>query len=92
VTFTIRKSYEPSEGLRGLRLPLVEMLGRKLLPANEIARQFDSQYGTTEAQFEFVTFLDGYERGRKAMEANVDQFRQSWRRPKWHVLTQKIEK
>jgi len=91
-TELVFKCYEPSEGLRVLRLPLVEMLGRKLLPANEIARQFDSQYGTTEAQFEFVTFLDGYERGRKSMEADVERFRQSWRRPKWHVLTQEIEK
>jgi len=38
-----------------------------------------------------VTFLDGFERGRKAVEADLEQFRQSWRRPKWHVLTQKIE-
>ena len=75
-----------------LRLPLVEMIGRKLLPANEIDRQFDAQYGSAEAQFEFVIFLDGAERERKAVEANVEQFRQSWRRPKWHVLTQKIEK
>jgi hypothetical protein len=91
-TELVFKSYEPSQGLRGLRLPLVEMLGRKLLPANEIARQFDSQYGSDEAQFQFVTFLDGYERGRKAVEASVEQFRQSWRRPKWHVLTQEIGK
>jgi hypothetical protein len=62
------------------------------LPANEIVRQFDSQYGSDEAQFEFVTFLDGNERGRKAVAASVEQFRQSWRRPKWHVLTQKMEK
>ena len=91
-TELVFKSYEPAQGLRGLRLPLVEMLGRKLLPANEIAKQFDSQYGSADAQFQFVTFLDGYERGRKAVEAGVEQFRQSWRRPKWHVLTQEMEK
>lgn len=91
-TELVFKAYEPSQQLRGLRLPLVEMLGRKLLPANEIARQFDSQYGSKDAQFQFVTFLDGYERGRKAVEASVEQFRQSWRRPKWHVLTQEIRK
>jgi hypothetical protein len=87
-TELVFKCYEPSQGFRGLRLPLTEMLGRKLLPANEIARQFDSQYGSADAQFQFVTFLDGFERGRKAVEATVEQFRQSWRRPKWHVLTQ----
>jgi hypothetical protein len=87
-TELVFKAYEPSQGFRGLRLPLTEMLGRKLLPANEIARQFDSQFGTEEAQFQFITFLDGYERQRKAVGSSVEQFRQSWRRPKWHVLVQ----
>ena len=88
----VYKSYEPDQTMHGLRLPLVTMLGRLLLPPNEIVRQFDSQYGTSDAQFDFVTFLDGYEREGKAKEATVDEFRQSWRRPKWHVLVQEARK
>ncbi len=87
-TELVFKAYEPAEGLLGLRLPLVDMLGRKVLPANEIARQFDEQLATGQAQFEFVAFLDGYEHQGKAVEAGLAEFRQSWRRPKWHVLTQ----
>ena len=45
--------------MQGLHLPLEEMLGRQLLPANLIAKQFDEQYGTPSAQFEFIAFLDG---------------------------------
>jgi hypothetical protein len=87
-TELVFKSYEPATGLRGLHLPLTEMLGRPLLPANLIAKQFDEQYGTTNAQFEFIAFLDGNERGDKAVESTLAEFRQSWKRPKWHVLVQ----
>ncbi len=91
-TELVFKSYEPAKNFRGLKLPLIEMLGRPLLPANEITKQFDSQFGTDQAQFQFIVFLDGYEREGKAEEAGVEDFRQSWRRPKWHVLTQKAAK
>lgn len=87
-TELVFKSYEPAQGMRGLHLPLEEMLGRELLPANLIARQFDEQYGTPGAQFEFISFLDGYERKGEAKESDVTAFRKSWQRPKWHVLTQ----
>jgi hypothetical protein len=86
-TELVYKSYEPAQGMQGLHLPLTEMLGRQLLPANLIARQFDEQYGTTNAQFELVEFLDGHEREGRAVEADAAQFRQSWRWPKWHAIT-----
>lgn len=91
-TELVFKAYEPAAGMRGLHLPLVDMLGRKVLPANEIVRQFDHQCGDNKVQFEMVAFLDGYERQGKAVEAGMAEFRQSWRRPKWHVLTQAVEK
>lgn len=87
-TELVFKSYEPAKDMRGLHLPLEEMLGRQLLPANQIARQFDEQYGTTNEQFQFIEFFDGHEKEGKAVESSVDEFRQSWRRPKWHVITQ----
>ena len=87
-TELVFKSYEPAHDMHGLHLPLEEMLGRQLLPANLIAKQFDEQYGTPDAQFEFISFLDGHEHEGKAVESTVDEFRKSWQRPKWHVLTQ----
>ena len=87
-TELVYKAYEPAYGFTGLKFPLTEMLGRKLLPANEIARQFDAQAGTSEQQFDLVIFLDGQERKRNATEASLTDFRSSWKRPKWHVLTQ----
>jgi hypothetical protein len=87
-TELVYKAYEPSAGRQGLKFPLIEMLGRPLLPANEIARQFDADSTHSVAQFELVAFLDGYEREGKAKESGLKEFRESWRRPKWHVLKQ----
>lgn len=91
-TELVYKSYEPATGFAGLKLPLVEVLGRKTLPANEIVRHFDEHFGTPTQQFDFVLFLDGDERGRRAVEATLDAFRATWKRPKWHVLSQTLPK
>jgi hypothetical protein len=87
-TEVVYKSYEPATGFTGLKLPTVEMLGRQVTPANEIAKQFAQQSGTPAQQFDLVVFLDGQERKRIAVEASLDEFLQSWKRPKWHVVTQ----
>jgi uncharacterized protein YycO len=86
-TELVYKSYEPAAGFMGLKLPTVKMLGRQVTPANEFAKLFDAQYGKPEQQFDFVSFLDGRERTKNAVEASVENFRASWKRPKWHVLT-----
>lgn len=88
-TELVYKSYEPSGEMKGLQFPLIEMLGRKVTPANELVKQFDAQYGTPEQQYELVAFLDGVERKKKAAEATLEAFRVSWKRPKWHVLMAK---
>lgn len=90
-TEVIYKAYEPSRHSQGLRLPLVEIMGRQVTPANEIARQFHEQYGTPAQQMDLVLFLDGHERRGIAVEATVEAFRRSRQRPKWHVLTQDLE-
>lgn len=88
-TELVYKSFEPANGFTGLKLPTVEMLGRQVTPANEIAKLFDAEYGKPEQQFDFVLFLDGQERAKNAVEASVEEFRASCLRPKWHVLTQR---
>jgi len=87
-TELVYKSYEPSTGCTGLNFPLIEMLGRKVTPANELAKQFDADFSTRRQQFEMVVFLDGIERKRKAVESTLEDFRKTWQRPKWHVLVQ----
>ena len=87
-TELVCKAYEPNQDSAGLTFPIDTMLGRKVVPANLIVRQFDENYGTEKQQLELVHFLDAKERSQKAVPATVETFRQSWRRPKWHILMQ----
>jgi len=85
-TELVYKAYEPRQGYAGLKFDLTEMLGRLLLPANEIVRQHAAAEGTAGQQFDLICFLDGQERTKQAVEASAAVFRTSWQRPKWHVL------
>jgi uncharacterized protein YycO len=86
-TELVYKAYEPANGFTGLKLPTVTMLGRQVTPANEFVKQFDAQAAAGVEQFELVAFLDGYERTKSARHSSLADFRASWQRPKWHVLT-----
>ncbi len=86
-TELVYKAYEPAAGFIGLKLPTVEMLGRQVAPANEFVKQFDSQAANGSEQFELIAFLDGSERSKSARSGTLEEFRASWKRPKWHVLT-----
>lgn len=85
-TELVYKAYLPSPETRGLALPLQSLLGRLALPANELARLYDADADHPDRQLDWVLFLDGDERERRAVSASEPDFRDSWRRPKWHVL------
>lgn len=85
----IYKAYEPAPGIKGVKFPLSEIMGRKVSTPNAMVRQFDEQYGRTDAQSDFVLFLDRFEKERRAVESTCEQFKKSWRRPNWHILIQK---
>ena len=87
-TELVFKAYEPARDKAGLSLPVTKILGRLTTPANLIAKQFDQEYETPSRQFDLVLFLDGQERTGTAREADLASFRQSWKRPKWHIITQ----
>lgn len=84
----IFKAYEPGNGMKGVRFPVSEVMGRKVSTPNGMVRQFDEQAGSTAAQAEFVLFLDGFEKEQRAVESTPEQFRVSWQRPNWHILIQ----
>jgi hypothetical protein len=87
-TELIYKAYEPAPGHAGLRLPVPIVAGRPVLPANDVARHFDETVGSARQVLDFVLFLDGDERAGRAIERGVEEFRRSWRRPKWQVQPQ----
>jgi uncharacterized protein YycO len=76
-----------TEGIEaGPKLEQMSLMGRTTLPANDIVRQFDERFGTDKQTMDFVIFVDGQERNKKAAVSTEDVFRSSWRRPKWDVL------
>ena len=87
-TELIFKAYAPDTGYRGLRLPLEQVMGQMVTPANAIARQFQQQWGTPLQQMDLVLFIDGFEYDRTAVEADISDFLKSWQRPKWHIFIQ----
>jgi hypothetical protein len=87
-TELVCKAYEPNGTSKGLSFPVEMMLGRKVTPANLMAKQFDEQFGKAEQQCDLIYFLDGNEKAKKAVNAGLENFRKSWRRPKWHILMQ----
>lgn len=84
----IFKAYEPGNGMMGMRFPVTEVMGRKVSTPNNMVRQFAQQSGGTAPQADFVLFLDGYEKQQRAVESTMEQFRNSWQRPNWHILIQ----
>lgn len=84
-TELVYKAWRPTENSSGLIFELVDVAGRKTLPANELVRQFDE---SKRQDLEFVYFLDGRERTESAVVADEAAFRSSWERPKWDVAQQ----
>lgn len=80
------KSYQPAEGFNGIRLELTKLFERSTLPPNDIVKTFDAEFDGDGRQFDFVAFLDASEADGKCFWGTLDEFRQSWRRPKWDIL------
>ncbi len=87
-TELVCKAYEPNSDSTGLQFPVDTMLGRKVVPANLIVKQFDESYGSPDQQLDFVHFFDANEKAKRSIPSTVEAFRQSWKRPKWHILMQ----
>ena len=82
----VYKAYEPGPGMKGVVFPIAEIMGRKVSTPNDMVRQFSAQHGTAGAQADFVFFLDGIEKDKRAIESTLAHFRESWRRSNWHIL------
>ena len=79
--------YKAYEGRLQFEIPKV--MGHFVLPANDFAKQFAEAHLTESQQFEFVVFVDGNEYEKSAKFSDVEVFKESWKRPKWHILTKK---
>ncbi|MBI2214518.1 MAG: hypothetical protein HYU52_12800 [Acidobacteria bacterium] len=82
----VYKAYEPGAGMAGLALELHELAGHRIIPPNEIVRQWSREAAAKRPQFDFVLFLDGVEKKRSAVRATEAALAESWMRPKWHIV------
>jgi len=87
-TELVWKSYQPSADMKGLAIDLVDVAGRRTLPANELVHRFDAEYDKPGRQLDFVLFLDAREKKNEAFDADVTAFRNTWKRVKWDVAQQ----
>jgi hypothetical protein len=85
-TELVWRSYRASEEGPGLEIPLVELAGRRTLPANAIAKLFADEHGSADAQLEFVVFVDAVEKERRAVMSDEATFLRSYERAKWDIL------
>jgi hypothetical protein len=82
----IYKAYKNGQDKKGLALSIREIAGRKAMPANDIVDKFDREYDNPNRELEFVYFLDGIEKDRKAILSGPSDLRASHRRAKWDIV------
>jgi hypothetical protein len=71
-TEVIWRAYRPAEGKDGLDLPLIDVAGRKTLPANVMVERFVKD--PAGSNFEFVLFVDADEEARVARFSDLEAF------------------
>jgi hypothetical protein len=84
-TELVYKSYQPGADFRGVTIDLVDVAGRRTLPANEIVKRFDAEADGKNPQMDFVLFLDAREKEDKIIDSDVTAFRNTWKRLKWDI-------
>ncbi len=84
-TELVWRSYRPGPEKAGLDIPLVSLMGRKTLPANDIARLYASEKEGPDAQLGFVYFIDAAEEKHAAFVSGKDDFAKTHARTKWDM-------
>lgn len=87
-TELVWRAYRPAEGKQGFELQLVDVAGRRTLPANQVARQYALAADSPDRVLDFVFFIDASERERKTWFADEATYRASHERTKLDVATQ----
>lgn len=84
-TELVYKAYQHDSDMKGLDFPLVDVAGRRTLPANEIVKRFDLEAEQPNRQLDFVLFIDAKEKEDAVFESTADSLRGTWKRLKWDV-------
>lgn len=79
------------EGKAGPIAPERRSLGRRVYSVNGVAEGFDAAFGTPQENLDLILFLDGDPARQTARPAPVEEFRRTWRRPKWTLAQEKTD-
>jgi len=85
-TEVVWRSYRPDTGKDGLDLPIVDVAGRKAIPANILAQHYVDHRETADSLFDFVAFIDVNEKDRLSSFSTEEAFLQTPQRAKWKPL------
>ncbi len=80
--------YKALADVEGLNFETSMVSGRVIFSPNQFVEKFDSEMDDKDGvrQLLFVAFWDGDENTSQVKERSVEEFRSSWRRPKWHIV------
>jgi len=82
----VYKAYIPSTDKEGLSYDLEKLAGRWILAPNDMVRAFDMNFGTSKEQNEFILFIDSYLDSDIIEYKGLEEFRESWKRPKYELM------
>ncbi len=86
----IYKSYLCSGNKKGIKFNLEPKAGRLLLSPNNIIKKFGEEFGSGNAEFDFVVFYDGNERERKAIRKSAVDLKKTWKLTRWIIVKNRI--
>jgi hypothetical protein len=81
----VYKSYAPSADMKGLKIMLVDVAGRRTLPANDFVKLYDAEADKPDRQLDFVAFIDGHEKEGTVVISDEPTFRKTHARLKWDL-------
>jgi hypothetical protein len=84
-TELVYKAYQPSAEMKGIHIDLVDVAGRRTLPANELVKRYAAEADLPNRQLDFVLFLDAREKEQRAFASDENAFRASFKRLKWDI-------
>jgi hypothetical protein len=71
--------------MKGIHIDLVDVAGRRTLPANELVKRYAAEADLPNRQLDFVLFLDAREKEQRAFASDENAFRASFKRLKWDI-------
>ena len=83
--------YKAYQDVKELSIELSDFNGRPIVSPNQFVEKYSNEIEADNAELELVLFLDGNEREGAVVEKYVTEFSESWKRPKWHIVTDFIE-